>query len=413
MAIIKRCVICEEKLVHNRCPLCGLDHTRQMKIQYRLNTSRGYTAYEEIASQGRSSQKTKRKTSTLSNTSQKTNRNTNTLPNTSQKAIRQRTTAQLNQPRKTATNSSKASDLQRKIYDASYKRAQAVRKKQESERGWAKLIPSIIAVVFMVIGLVGNMMEEVETDVYVTALPEESFTEELEYVDVQDLYENGTRTLSETGDEFKTTLTSGEYIVGVHLPEGYYDIKLDNGWGYFELYNPYNNFKDGYDFVNYSFSSRDVNELIDYPLYQGTRIILTESAALECSTKSAQMQLLHAVENPNPISTDSEMVLEPGTFYYVGVDIPAGVYDFKVEDGDAIFRCGMPEADTKFGTTYRRIEVNRADSSNMYRNIVLLDGMYIYLDQYAEGTSTLTPSAVIDSDGFESYYEVYPIDSLE
>lgn len=163
----------------------------------------------------------------------------------------------------------------------------------------------------------------------------------------------------------------------------------------------------------YSFSitgneySFDMKSLHNYPLYQGTKITVSQSASLKFITYSGQMQMMN--DTVNPISPGTVMTLAPGTYYRVGEDITAGVYDFSMADGNGYLRCGMASEDGSdmMREVYREIWLDTSDLIPSYKNIVLKDGMLVYLDEYAEGTATLTPSKVIDANGYDTYYELY------
>lgn len=147
MAKITRCVICDEKLVRNRCPLCGYDHTRLMNVNYRLNTTRPQNIHNSTISQ-----KAKQTVapnvptaySTQKSTAHSARRTTQTVPN------RRRVSTDSATPK---------TDWKKELESAAYKRAQTVyeTKKDAGKNGKAQTIIAGITILLMLIGMLGNL----------------------------------------------------------------------------------------------------------------------------------------------------------------------------------------------------------------------------------------------------------------
>lgn len=55
------------------------------------------------------------------------------------------------------------------------------------------------------------------------------FSSKEDSADSDGAYDYVTRELSEDGDSWEETLGSGEYVVGVQIPEGIYTLEVDSG----------------------------------------------------------------------------------------------------------------------------------------------------------------------------------------
>ncbi len=381
MAKIKRCVICDEKLYGTRCRLCGLDHTRMMKTEYRLNTSRPYSTHKINTQQRGTSQR---------NSVQSTTQQQNT------------TRIEYNRKQTAAKTTSTAADLKQKYNNTAYNRSKTVKGKVEKEKsGWIKLLPIIIVAVLGLIGYADEVLEDNSYDTYI---------EENQY----DPFENAEYELSYVGDSFETQLTAGEYIVGVHLPEGYYDIEILEGEGYLNINDSVNGIYD-WNRLSYENNEDAITGLEEYPLYQGTMVTIENSALLQFKTENGQLDIMNNIENP--LLGDAIIRLESEEVYTVGKDIPEGVYDVELIDAwGASLYCGMPyeddldneENDYNIGNIYRSLWLDTEENgAGTYKNLVLNEGMNICAEMFEDGYVILTQSKIISPVGYDAYYDLY------
>lgn len=374
MAIIKRCVICDEKLVRNRCPFCGLDHTNRMKMNYRLNTSRPYqrTTRQSSAAQAANNVHGSRNKAATSVPNQK--RIDKPIPNVSvnRTEYSARTAKPIRQPQAKS------------------------KKAQQSEHTWTRFLPILGVLLVMLVNFFadeygGSYEREPEYIVHETGIHEES-------------YEDVWYDLEVDGETFDIVLSQGEYLVGTHLPEGYYHVELVKGSSILSITNSYQGI---YDYYHFSPSNGGVVQLDDLPLYQDTHLKVMEGAYLALSTDSGQMDMMYET-SPNPLSVE-EVVLEEGISYVVGTDFPAGVYDLHQAEGGCYMIAGRFDVteSASVDQIYSDIWLDIDGSQNVYRNLVLEEGMAVYLDQNMEGTTILLPSEFVKSDGYDTYYELY------
>ena len=96
---------------------------------------------------------------------------------------------------------------------------------------------------------------------------DEGYSYEESYeVDDRDPYESITKGIPETGESAEYTLTSGLYIVGVHIPEGVYQAETEDEFDVVSVHNSELNL------YLYEYEGKDgENYLDDLRLYEGSR----------------------------------------------------------------------------------------------------------------------------------------------
>lgn len=221
----------------------------------------------------------------------------------------------------------------------------------------------------------------------------------------ENVYKDADYELPKRGDSYQVMLTQGEYLVGTHLPEGYYTMEKIVGEGSFRLEHPEYSIKDEYRWIQRD----DLYWTIDaFPLYQGTKITVTNAMFLSLSTNTGQMNKWEMVAE-HSASSNAAISLEEGISYIVGEDIPSGVYDFGILDGKSYLRLGLPNKNKQdsIGTVYREIWLDKAKNELYYHNLVLCDGMILRLDPNLDGECILRPARQADFDGYDTYYALY------
>lgn len=382
MAIIKRCIICDEKLVRNRCPLCGLDHTRQMKINYRLNTSRPYhmPTQQSTITQNRSK-------ADISG-----NEATQTVPN--------RRRQDKSMANASARREEYSAGTVKPIRQPQVKQKKKPYEKQDKKQGggqtWIRFLPIIVLWVLMIVGILRDESNENHER-------EPEYTTHQNYVN-EEFYEAVQYQLTEEGESFEIVLSQGEYLVGTHLPEGYYHVELIKGSSLLNITNP---FQGIYDWYHFFAGEGGTIQLEDLPLYQDTHLRVMEGAYLALSTTSGQIDTMYETI-PNPLQIE-EITLEEGIYYTVGRDFPAGVYDLQQTDGCCYLIAGFSDdtGSDSINTVYRDLWFDVNSNEKSYRNMILEDGMVVYMEPDLEGTTVLIPGETIKADGYDTYYELY------
>lgn len=252
-------------------------------------------------------------------------------------------------------------------------------KTNQSKSKAGAVVGIIITIFGLLPSLLGLIFEFVDNDF---AIQEEVWTD-TDYVDyIEYSYEN--------------YLPSGFYMVGVHLPEGTYDIQFD--WGissYLDIYK----YEDGelYAVGFHYLDGENDSRVEDIFLEEGMILKISMYSGLMFGSDDYAGDMTYEAENP---LTDSYKITGKAV---AGVDFPAGVYDIYYE----------PTTEAYENNTIGYIDYNIWDSQKQeiimgetlyvesyqgtvsYNNVALLDGAEI--DLIALEEIMITPSSVVDS----------------
>lgn len=369
----KRCYLCGGKLLNGRCQECGLDNQKNTERNYRLNGSKVSGAVG-LQMEGESDWQTRdieRKTARQNVVNEKAG---NAKLKESQK-VTSRPSA--------STGNSKMSHAERSF--GSLNRGQ-----QKKRIG----IGVIIAIIVGVVGLVPNLTDYFHANIM------SSTTEETANVYV---YEYATRELANTGEKFEAELQQGSYQVGVHIPEGEYTINLKSGSGSAYLQDYENSIYLSWYFGNDS----EQDEILSFGgarLYEGAILEVSGNVLLSVVTENGQNAKMTSILNP----LKERFLLRKGEQAVVGMDFPAGVYDFHSVNGWTGINYQVPlhtdyEDDLlNYRGVSRWLSDTELDSS--YYNVVLPVGTEITAD---DADVEMVPSEKIKDEEYDSYYVNY------
>ncbi|MBO5460802.1 MAG: hypothetical protein J5983_03270 [Ruminococcus sp.] len=379
-----RCHLCGARLHGGYCQDCGFDVARTEKIRYRLNESDSIITFNGKNVSGR-------KIRSMKQSSENAIPETVVNPAKPVKTIRQN----ISQPQNVIP---KAQKYQFVNQTQPVKLQKTVKVRSGKKKGIAAVI--ILIFVFTVLinffTIIRNETEYYGDEVYYDSSYDYDY-EETEY----DPYEYVTRELSDVGETADVTLESGEYLVGVHLPEGNYTVFLGNGSGYFSV----NDEENGIYLWESFGENEEYDEILvmeDVRLYQNARISVSEDLRLELSTENAQTQNMSYLENP----LTEEVYIDAGNTLTAGIDFPAGVYDAEYVDEIVWASYKIPANPEWYEEKYveHYFWIDPSDSVGAYRNVVLPEGTQITAE---DADLKLIPSERISSEDYGAYYDFY------
>ncbi len=223
--------------------------------------------------------------------------------------------------------------------------------------------------------------------------------------DVEDegMYADVAYELEETGVYWASELTGGEYVVGVHIPEGNYRVVAEKGDCYFSVEDWDNGIyfwgQMAPEWMEYNDTYYEVSNL---RLYNGAKVLVDGYYALWLETENANQQE-NVVQNP----LTEEVIVTNGQRLIAGTDFPAGTYDVYALPGGGYleFEAPIPEGE-EFAEYYMNTvwlyDENEGDIR--YRNLVIPEGVEMHLDGYDENEFViLKPSAVIATEDYKGY----------
>lgn len=357
----ERCTLCGGKLDGNQvCVECGLDNSRSEK-HYKINQSRcdgqPLTHVHEES------------------------RRTGSQMRTEPSKKRQRNTAQNAAGYEPTYNT----------YRETEKRA---RKKKTGRI--LMMIIALIVIFNIALPLLGNLLFQIDTDEF----PGESFSLDLDgdyEVDTEyDPYQNVTRALPDSGEVYESRLGQGEYVGGVHIPEGTYTVTSEEE-GFVSVY-----VEDAENEIwLYESLDSETPVLEEVCVYQGAVVTVSGDTFAVFSTENAQTDTM--VGEANPLT--EEIRLDGGKAYTAGKDFPAGVYDVSAVSG-----YGGPALtvyDSQGGELdFRGIWLSDSeDAEKEYRNLVIPEGALLTAKDYETLEILLKPSETIRDTDYQGYYE--------
>ena len=208
-----------------------------------------------------------------------------------------------------------------------------------------------------------------------------------------DPYENVTKELPADGESVSFELTSGDYVVGVHIPEGNYQADVSYDYDTVQV--------DDWDsgFYLYEYAGRtDGDYLDDLRLYNGAIVHISSQTTITLYSDNAQTENI-LYEN-NPLAGQEPLVVKKDLT--VGPDLLAGVYDLILVSGE-----GSVDVDiyTEYGESMETKNLYLGENctdGKEYKNLVLPKNAQITLDDNME--LRLTPSEHISTTDYYEYY---------
>lgn len=266
--------------------------------------------------------------------------------------------------------------------------------KDNKKSGKVAMIISILCVIIPLITTfapdIVNLVSEMGTET-----PEVDM--EYEYNE----YEYVTREIPKEGEGFVNVFEGGVYKVGVHIPEGIYELQILKGTGSIDV-------KDDENAIYIYRSMGDEGDVAGYEdirLYNGAQVRVDSGTIIQFVTENAQPLVQECLENP----LKDNYVLDHTVT--VGVDGPApGIYDIRWEKGSGWIEYMMPQWDysqTIFLNNYYYNLGGAAEKNPdpVYKNVVLPAGMELIVED--EAKFTLIPSEGYYEENIDSYYEEY------
>lgn len=216
------------------------------------------------------------------------------------------------------------------------------------------------------------------------------------YDDGYDPYASVTREIPETGSAYETTIGSGIYQVGVHIPEGIYRVELAEAGGDLQITDTENFIYESIWFGEEA-EYDEVTEAEDVRLYNGAQISISGGAVLTFVTSNAQPLIQESAANP----LTEPVILDEGTYIVGDGVIPEGIYDVIPEASDGYISFDLELIYPNGSSDYLWSSQDGDSSEGSIRNVILPAGTEI--------TYSGDPVELVPSEGyFEVDYAEYP-----
>lgn len=217
-----------------------------------------------------------------------------------------------------------------------------------------------------------------------------------EYEEI-DPYEYVEREIPEEGSTEEYILGRGEYVVGVHIPEGNYTADAEDDFDVVQVEDPANGIYL-YEYMD----KEEGNYLDDLRLYSGAHVMIETDTVMRLSTENARITEMYGIKNPwkENIQITGEQTAEAGK------DFVPGVYDLKALEGygtlEVMLRTEGGE-DSGEEYTVRQIYFSGEDHTE-YKNLVLAEGMKLVFEDAEAAAVSLISSETIEGTEYDQYY---------
>lgn len=264
------------------------------------------------------------------------------------------------------------------------------RKKSGKNKKPGRIISKIIAVI-VIFNVFFGIFQPLVSDILDDAIS--GYQENTEDYTRSDPYEYVTKELPEDGESVSFELTSGDYVVGVHIPEGNYQADVSYDYDTVQV-------DDGDSGLYlYEYAGRtDGDYLDDLRLYNGAIVHISSQTTITLYSDNAQTENI-LYEN-NPLAGQEPLVVKKDLT--VGPDLPAGVYDLTLVSGEGSVDVDIyAEYGESMETKNLYLGENCTDGKE-YKNLVLPKNAQITLDDNME--LRLTPSEKVSTTDYYQYY---------
>lgn len=221
---------------------------------------------------------------------------------------------------------------------------------------------------------------------------DQEYETEAEY----DPYAYVTRELSDSGETYEQQFSQGEYVGGVHIPEGTYTVTGD-GNSYLSV-----SVTDDENMISlYEWLDEENPVLEDIRIYDGAVVSLSGDAVVRFASENAQTHDMKSRANP----LTQEVRLSDSDPRTAGVDFPSGVYDLEAVSGyGGVSLIVYDSQGEQTGGSSVWLYTD-TDAERYYRNLVIPEGAVIQIDEYDEMELRMVPSPEIKDENYLEYYE--------
>lgn len=279
-----------------------------------------------------------------------------------------------------------------------YQKKSAASEHDKSKKG--KLTRKIVWIIILlsIIGYIVSILASIGSAIF-------SESESYEETNPYEILEEEGYERAADGDEASIELTSGRYIVGVHIPEGDYEAEVQDDFDVVKVQD------HEHSIYLYEYAGKEEeNYLDDLRLFNGACVEIIAQDTVILTTEAAGE--LAYEENPltqcYEISEDDKKT--------AGIDFEPGVYDFAAVRSSGRVEIEIYDDDEEEQDEPYIIEGfnlgEYLDEGMEYKNVILPEGATIKLEPDSSEDSekfavTMTPSERIQSTDYLQTYNTY------
>lgn len=261
------------------------------------------------------------------------------------------------------------------------------RKKKKSGRGKLFWIVLMIWLVSNGIGILRGIVEGIIDDYGESYRDYDSVTEAV----TEEEDAEKTRIVYQDGKEFEARLHSGNYVAGVQIPVGIYQVNWVSGDGFFRVWNPETYYWES--LYMYETDSDEKQNLQEVELTEGTMLQVEYLLAVDLTTEDSE-GYVERKEN----SLTETIKVEDGM--KAGIDFPAGTYRAICENG--AYHSSLLIKHYSAAEYEMAAMVEFPEGRSEYQNLILTEGDLLVT---INGDITLEPAEYDLSDYADSAYD--------
>lgn len=277
-----------------------------------------------------------------------------------------------------------------------YRKKSAASEYDKFKKG--KLIRKIVRIIILlsIIGYIVSILASIGSSIFFES---ESYEETNPY----EILEEEAYERPEDGNEASIELTSGKYIVGVHIPEGNYEAEVQDDFDVVKVHDHV------HSIYLYEYAGKgETNYLNDLRLFNGACVEIIAQDTVILTTEGAG----EVAYEENPFMQSYEISGDDKKT--VGVDFEPGVYDFAAVRSGGRVEIEIYDDDEEQDEPYiEEFDLGESSEEGMeYKNVILPKGATIKMEDYSEEDSEkftilLTPSEQIMSTDYLRTYIAY------
>ena len=273
--------------------------------------------------------------------------------------------------------------LKRKTVNQSQKKSvKKVKAEGTSKKGVMGGISVALVLISVMISLITNLIDSNYME------PDYGIEE------MYDPYEYLEEELPEFGDTCTYTFCSGQYVVGVHIPAGYYEATMFNEADSIEVTDNMNGiylYQNLFDGAN--------EYLDDLRLFSGAVVTITSQEGIQLDTENGQTGEMPALAE--------NFLTESYTMYgydeaEAGIDFEAGIYDISTDDSYSYVNLTIYDED---GSEWDFRSFNLGEEGahgTSFKNVVIPEGAIISCED--AGVKLVPSEWIWTTDYMEHYY---------
>ncbi len=261
----------------------------------------------------------------------------------------------------------------------------------------------IVVLVIIVIAVLGNLYDEYKYDIkYMIEDAVQGVFQDKESQTANDMdesdydhYQYVTREIPEEGESTDYELSSGNYVVGVEIPEGIYTVTPKDDYDTVQIDDPENSI------YLYEYTEGKKDKIEDVRLYKGAVLTLRCKTTEKLHTDNAQdIDTLETAGQSNPLAEPVE--IKGQKVLTAGKDFEPGIYDLDRISGDGDVKITIYSEEQEEMNSWSQYLSEDGIDGETFHYLVIPKNAVVEVSE--DLRIKLTPTEMIASTDYYSFY---------